>query len=102
VVGVAARHGLVYRASLGFEPGTFPGYEHYRTLPHESLWGHHRGDEDEERDDAGGADGDEGRVEANDDDVAEGAQTIVFQVDDTPKAAKDAELIRKGKTWSLK
>lgn len=98
VVGVAARHGLVYRASLGFEPGTFPGYEHYRTLPHESLWGHHRGDDDEERDDAG----DEGRVEANDDDVAEGAQTMVFQVDDTPKGAKDAELIRKGKTLSLK
>jgi hypothetical protein len=27
---------------------------------------------------------------------------MVFQVDDTPKGAKDAELIRKGKTWSLK
>ena len=39
VTGVAARHGLVYRASLDFEPGAFPGYEHYRTLPHESLWG---------------------------------------------------------------
>ena len=42
------------------------------------------------------------RGEAGDDDVAEGAQTMVFQVDDTPKGAKDAELIRKGKTWSLK
>ncbi|ACO66724.1 predicted protein, partial [Micromonas commoda] len=30
VTGVAARHGLVYRASLDFEPGAFPGYEHYR------------------------------------------------------------------------
>ena len=45
----------------------------------------------------------EGRVEANDDDVAEGAKTLVFQVDDAPKGGKDgSELIRKGKTWSLK
>ena len=45
----------------------------------------------------------EGRVEANEDDVAEGAKTLVFQVDDAPKGAKDgSELIRKGKTWSLK
>ena len=101
VTGVAARHGLVYRASLDFEPGAFPGYEHYRTLPHESLWGDGDGD-------AGNGDGDdggenEGRVEANDDDVAEGAKTLVFQVDDAPKGAKDgSELIRKGKTWSLK
>ena len=44
MTGVAARHGLVYRASLDFEPGAFPGYEHYRTLPHESLWGDGDGD----------------------------------------------------------
>ena len=38
-----------------------------------------------------------------DDDVATGAKTLVFQVDDAPKGAKDgSELIRKGKTWSLK
>ena len=42
-------------------------------------------------------------MEANEDDVAEGAKTLVFQVDDAPKGAKDgSELIRKGKTWSLK
>ena len=52
----------------------------------------------------GGENGEnEGRVEANEDDVAEGAKTLVFQVDDAPKGAKDgSELIRKGKAWSLK
>jgi len=100
VTGVAARYGLVYRASLDFEPGAFPGYEHYRTLPHESLWG----EEDGHAGDGGLLNGEnEGRVEANDDDVAEGAKTLVFQVDDAPKGGKDgSELIRKGKTWSLK
>ena len=101
VTGVAARHGLVYRASLDFEPGAFPGYEHYRTLPHESLWG--EGDGDAGVGDGGENGENEGRVEANEDDVAEGAKTLVFQVDDAPKGAKDgSELIRKGKTWSLK
>ena len=70
VVGVAARCGLVYRASLDFAPGEFPGYTHFKTLPHESLLL------------AKGKGGDDGAaVEACDAYVEEGeAKTLVFQV----------------------
>ena len=83
------------------EPGAFPGYDALQALPHDPLWPRRtraRGTHTASRRGRAGHE-----VEANDDDVATGAKTLVFQVDDAPKGAKDgAELIRKGKTWSLK
>ena len=100
VAGVAARGGLVYRAALEFVPEEFPGYQHFRTLPHESLLlprrgrggggrgggrGRGRGGEgessDDEDDEDDVADDVEECVEAAEDDVAEGAKTFIFQVD---------------------
>lgn len=89
VAGVAARGGLAYRASLDFAPDAFPGYQHFRTLPHPSLLrrrgaaddgeGKYALDDESGDDDEG--DGEREVVEAAEDDVAVGAKTLIFQVD---------------------
>eukprot|EP00227_Mantoniella_beaufortii_P003586 CAMPEP_0197611256 /NCGR_PEP_ID=MMETSP1326-20131121/55015_1 /TAXON_ID=1155430 /ORGANISM="Genus nov. species nov., Strain RCC2288" /LENGTH=287 /DNA_ID=CAMNT_0043179885 /DNA_START=45 /DNA_END=905 /DNA_ORIENTATION=+ len=43
LVGLAAKGGLTYRAALEFKPEDFPGYVHFRTLPHMSLLTRRRG-----------------------------------------------------------
>ena len=92
IPGIAAREGFAFRASLDFEPDAFPGYSHFRTLPHHSLL---RGDggDDGDGDDGdvpGGGDGDEGggAVEPAEEDVASGAKTLIFQAEKQPGDGK--------------
>jgi 25S rRNA (uracil2634-N3)-methyltransferase len=80
VAGVAARAGYVHRASLAFAPADFPGYEHFRTLGEAFALetdAFERGTNE-------GADTQK-REEPADDDVAEGAQTLIFQAAEKPE-----------------
>ena len=70
VAGVAARAGYAHRASLAFAPADFPGYEHFRTLG-EAF--------DANGDGANGDETSDGHAAPADDDVAAGAQTLIFQ-----------------------
>ena len=107
VAGIAARGGLTYRAALDFTPEDFPGYQHFRTLPHVSLLrgggsrsvsgrgapgedgGEESSDDDEdameeeeEEEEEERGDDDAGEcIEAAEDDVVVGAKTFIFQVD---------------------
>ena len=74
VAGVAARAGYAHRASLAFAPADFPGYEHFRTLG--------------EAFDANGDETSDGHAAPADDDVAAGAQTLIFQAEEKPETAQ--------------
>ena len=99
VAGIAARGGLTYRAALDFKPEEFPGYQHFRTLPHASLLRRRQveeeqevdgADDDEEDEDEDEDEDEEGEgelVEAAEEDVAVGAKTLIFQVDHEAKGA---------------
>lgn len=81
VAGIAAQAGLLFRAELDFQPNDFPGYSHFRTLPHASLLGqgnmYHEGKR-------GGNNSMNittvGCVDAADEDVQSGARTLIFQL----------------------
>ena len=73
VAGVAARAGYAHRASLAFAPADFPGYEHFRTLG-EAF--------DANGDGANGDETSDGHAAPADDDVAAGAQTLIFQAEE--------------------
>ena len=79
VAGVAARAGYVHRASLAFAPADFPGYEHFRTLGEAFAL-----ETDAFERGTNGHD-DQKREEPADDDVAEGAQTLIFQAAEKPE-----------------
>jgi hypothetical protein len=84
VRGIAAREKLTYRAALDFMPEEFPGYQHFRTLPHHTLVRRREGEDGE-----GAEEGEEGEsIEAAEEDVAAGAKTLIFQVDREAKAEK--------------
>ena len=82
VAGVAARAGYAHRASLAFAPADFPGYEHFRTLG-EAF--------DANGDGANGDETSDGHAAPADDDVAAGAQTLIFQAAEKPEGEARAK-----------
>ena len=72
---------LTFRAELDFQPNDFPGYSHFRTLPHASLLGQGNMCHEGKRGDNNSMNiTTVGCVDAADEDVQSGARTLIFQL----------------------